>query len=123
MSKFWQHFLNNGHSGPKPGYLGVEGYGVPLRRRLTAQFQLQQSTGVEVQRVATGSPAEDAGILEGDILLTLADRELTSADELQHALAQVPADIPLSIVLLRNDRCLERLVMTQPTPRPQKRNA
>jgi S1-C subfamily serine protease len=113
MSRFWQHFLHNGRRGPRPGYLGLQGYAIPLRQRLAARFGLEQATGVEVQTIDPHSPAEDAGILEGDVVLRLGDEPTPSADELNKLLSQIPADVPVPVLLLRGERCLERLVMVR----------
>ncbi len=96
MSRFWQHFITTGGREGGDAYFGVHG------RRVR--------TGVEVRQVAPGSPAEDAGILEGDILLGLAGRRTRGVDELHDFLAELPAGVPLAVRLRRRGRCLERWV-------------
>jgi S1-C subfamily serine protease len=99
MSHFWRHFISNGDPASQDAYLGVYGRRVRMPR-----------TGVEVRRVVPGSPAERAGILEGDILLVLAGRPTRGVDELHDFLAELPAEVPLPVRFLRRGRCLERWV-------------
>jgi S1-C subfamily serine protease len=123
MSQFWQHFLNNGRSGRQSGYLGLRGYSVPIKRRVAGRYQLDQATGVGVQTIETGSPAEEAGILEGDVVVQLAGVPTPGADELFKLLDRLPVEVPLSLILLRGERCLERLVMTAACSRTTRRRA
>ncbi len=123
MSQFWQHFLHNGQSGRPHGYLGLQGYSVPIKRRIASRCGLDQTTGVGVQCIEPGSPAEEAGVLEGDIVVQLAGEPTPSADELHKLLHRLPVDVPLSLILLRGARCLERLVMTSVYPHPARRRA
>jgi S1-C subfamily serine protease len=123
MSQFWQHFLHNGQPGRQQGYLGLQGYSVPIKRRTASRYQLEQATGVGVQTIEPDSPAEEAGVLEGDVVVQLAGEPTPSSDELHKLLSRLPVDVPLLLVLLRGDRCLERLVMTAAYPRAARRRA
>src|SRR5436190_5466235 len=123
MSQFWQHFLHNGESGRQSGYLGLHGHSVPIKRRIASRHQLDQTTGVGVQTIEPGSPAEEAGVLEGDVVLQLAGEPTRCADELHQLLNRLPVDMPLSLILLRGERCLERLVLTSAFPRAVRRRA
>lgn len=121
MSRYWDYFLQNGQPEKAPVYLGVQGYSIPLKRRLAQQFELTQSTGVEVQRVEPHSPAEEAGVLEGDVLLRV-DKHLTpTADELFKLLPKLAIDIPVALLLLRGNRLLERLALPRVTPKKVQR--
>jgi S1-C subfamily serine protease len=123
MSQFWQHFLHNGESGRHSGYLGLHGHSVPIKRRIASRYQLNQTTGVGVQAIEPGGPAEDAGVLEGDVVVQLAGEPTRCADELHKLVDRLPVDVPLSLILLRGERCLERLVMTCAFPRAARRRA
>src|SRR5262245_10775782 len=52
---------------PRRTYLGVQV--TPLAMEKAAQLHLTEATGLQVQSVVPGSPAEDAGLRAGDILL------------------------------------------------------
>ncbi|HWY88511.1 MAG TPA: trypsin-like peptidase domain-containing protein [Gemmataceae bacterium] len=99
------------------GYLGLHARTIPLARR----FGLQQASAVEVLAVETGSPAEQAGILEEDLIVALGEHPVTSVDDLHKLLTELPVDVPASVVMLRGERRLERLVLPQEYPHPAPR--
>jgi S1-C subfamily serine protease len=98
------------------GYLGLHARNVPLPRQLANRFQLMQKGAVEVMAIEPGGPADQAGILEDDLIVSLGEQETTSVDDLHKLLTQLPIDVPAPVVLLRRDRLLNRLVM--PTDYP-----
>jgi S1-C subfamily serine protease len=93
------------------GYLGLHGRDVPVARHLARQFDLTQESGVEVIALEPGGPAAAAGMAEEDLIIALADRPITSIDDLQKRLAEVPVGIPAEVVLLRSGRRLGRFVV------------
>src|SRR5262245_38278878 len=103
------------------GYLGLHGRNVPLPRGPARHFELTQATGVEVVAVESGGPAEQAGLMEGDVLISLAEKPTTSVDDLHKLLTQLPVGVPAPVVLLRGERRLERWVIPNeyPNPAPQ----
>jgi S1-C subfamily serine protease len=96
------------------GYLGLHARTVPLARH----FGLPQASAVEVMAVEAGSPAEQAGILEEDLLVSLGEQPITSVDDLHKLLTELPVDVPAAVVILRGERRLERLVLPQEYPHP-----
>jgi S1-C subfamily serine protease len=100
------------------GYLGLHGQAVPIPRAQVRQFNLTQSTGVEIVALEEDAPASQAGLQDGDVIVTLGDRPVTSIDDLQKLLTQLPVGIPASVVLLRDGRKFERFVV--PTDYPER---
>jgi S1-C subfamily serine protease len=98
------------------GYLGMHGRTVPLRRSLARFFNLAQESAIEVQAVERGAPADEAGIQAGDLVVELGDHQATSVDGLHKLLSQLPVGIPASIVLIRDDRRLQRFVVPAEYP-------
>jgi S1-C subfamily serine protease len=98
------------------GYLGLHARNVPLPPNLANRLKLTQTTAVEVLAIEPGGPADQAGILEEDLILSLGEQATTCVDDLHKLLTQLPIDVPASIVLLRRDRLLNRLVL--PTDYP-----
>jgi S1-C subfamily serine protease len=101
------------------GYLGLHGRGVPIPRAVARQFSLEQDHGVEVQAVEPGAPADQAGLLEGDVIVTLGEQVVSSVDDLHKLLTQLPVGIPASVLFLREHRRLERLIVPAEYPVPQ----
>lgn len=100
------------------GYLGLHARNVPLPRDLADRFALTQTGAVEVIATEPGGPADQAGVLEEDLLVSLGDQPTTCVDDLHKLLTQLPIDVPASIVLLRRDRRLHRLVLPTECPLP-----
>jgi S1-C subfamily serine protease len=98
------------------GYLGLHGRAVPLPRDTQRQFGLSQSTGVEVVAVEPNGPADQAGIEVDDIIIALGDHPATSVDDLHRRLLQIPVGVPSTVVLLREGRRLERMVLPEDYP-------
>jgi S1-C subfamily serine protease len=100
------------------GYLGLHARNVPLPHGLAERFELTQTSAVEVIGIEPGGPADQAGILEEDLLLSLGEQPTTCVDDLHKLLTQLPVDVPASITLLRRERRLHRLVLPTEYPLP-----
>jgi S1-C subfamily serine protease len=100
------------------GYLGLHARTVALDPAVARRYQWPQRGGVQVLGIEPDGPADQAGILEGDILVALADQPTTSVDELHKLLTRLPVEVPSTITLLREDRRLERLVLPTEYPDP-----
>jgi len=103
------------------GYLGLHGRGVPISPELARRYELIQTTGVEVLAVEQGGPADQAGILEEDIIVALGEQATSNIDDLHKLLTQLPVGIPATVTLLRGERRLERLVVPAEYPNPAPR--
>jgi S1-C subfamily serine protease len=100
------------------GYLGLHARNVPLPPNLAQRFELTQTGAVEVMAIEPGGPADQAGILEEDLIVTLGEQATTCVDDLHKLLTQLPIDVPAPIMLLRRDRRLNRLVLPTEYPMP-----
>jgi len=88
-------------------YLGVGGQNVPLHRRLERQYQLPASSGVLVISVADDSPAQQAGLREGDVLIELDGHPIASIDALHKLLTSDRIGSPSTLTILRRTDRLE----------------
>ena len=70
------------------------------------QFGLDQPSAVEVVGLEPEGPAFQAGMSEGDLIVSLADQPISSIDDLQKRLAEIPVGIPSEIVLLRSEQAV-----------------
>jgi S1-C subfamily serine protease len=100
------------------GYLGLHAHMVPLPVSTRRQFALQQESGVQVVAIEPDAPADQAGILEDDVIVALGDQPIASVDDLHRLLTELPIEVPATVVLLRGERRLERLVLPQEYPHP-----
>lgn len=100
------------------GYLGLHAQTTPLPVRLARELELDQKTGVEIHSVEDVSPAAEAGLDEGDIIIALGDQPVASVDDLHKLLTSLPVGVPATIVFLRNGRRIERMVMSREYPNP-----
>jgi Do/DeqQ family serine protease len=70
---------------------------------LAAAFDLENGqTGVLVARVLEGSPAEDAGLKSGDIVLEVDGKEVRSSSELRNRIGMKTIGEEVNLKLLRN---------------------
>jgi S1-C subfamily serine protease len=100
------------------GFLGVQCRVVPLPSPVRRHFNLEQTQGIEVMGVEPNGPADDAGVQEGDVLLSLGDQPATSVDDLHRLLTQLPVGVPTTVTILRDGRRLERMVIPTDYPIP-----
>jgi S1-C subfamily serine protease len=98
------------------GYLGLHGHSVPIPALSARRFELVQKSAVEVVAVEPGGPADQAGVEADDLIVALADSDVTSVDDLHRLLTQLPVGVPSSIVILRGERRLQRFVLPEEYP-------
>jgi S1-C subfamily serine protease len=111
MTKFWRFFISNGRGSRACARLGIRGHGIAVFTSLVARWHLRQRSGVEVWRVDAGSPAERAGLLEGDLLLTVAEQPVGTVTLLRRLMAEIPDGMPVELTFLRGDNRLARWIV------------
>ena len=89
------------HGRVKRGYLGVSTQQVPLPAALAQKLGRTQEAALLVIQVESGSPAEKAGILIGDLLVALGDHPLTDVDTLRTELGGDRLGQTLTLKVLR----------------------
>jgi S1-C subfamily serine protease len=95
------------HSKVRRRQLGISAQVVRLPRALVRELDLLADQGVEVHEVVRGGLAQDAGIEQGDIIVALAGRLVTSIDDIHRLLMTVPADQGFELTAVRGE-ILER---------------
>ena len=89
------------HGRVKRAHLGVSGATVPLHRRVVLAYGLTQAQGVRVSNIEKGSPAERAGVREGDVLIGLDGVAVDSVDRLHQLLDAGRIQREVALKLLR----------------------
>lgn len=97
-------------------FLGVTVQQRPVHRRLARLHDVVSGTGLLVMGVAPGSPAAQAGLRQGDIIVAIDGVAISSADDLQRMLGRAAIGAPLRITVLRG---VERLdLVARPAEAP-----
>jgi S1-C subfamily serine protease len=82
-------------------YIGVSAQTVPIHRRLVRYYDLPRETGVVVMVAEQGSPAQKAGLREGDVVVALEGQPVAGVDDLLRMLSDVPAGVRAELTVLR----------------------
>ncbi|HEX6126074.1 MAG TPA: PDZ domain-containing protein [Pyrinomonadaceae bacterium] len=98
-------------------YLGVQTEEVTKEN--LAKYGLREVRGVAVEKVMEGSPAEKAGLQNGDVIVRLGNEEITSVRKLTRMLGEISADHQVKITVLRggNERELVATLGKRPMPK------
>ena len=94
-------------------YIGVEAQTAPLHRRLVRFYDLLQESGVIVSAVTPGSPAQRAGLREGDVIVALDGKPVAGVDDLHRLLTDAHVGLSSSLTVLRWTEKLELQVVPQ----------
>ena len=87
-----------------------------LDKRLAHYMKLPVKKGIMVKAVESESPAQNAGIQEGDIILRIDNRKIVSSDDYQTAMRGFAAGDTLRLNVWRNNRNLTVAVITKVFP-------
>jgi S1-C subfamily serine protease len=101
------------------GYLGVGLQPVALPDHLVTKLNLAAKTGLIVLTAEPGAPAERAGILIGDVLLTLDGKPLADIHGLQAALGTDYVGKTVQAQILRGGELAETSITVGERPRRQ----
>jgi serine protease Do len=92
-SRVVRQFLEDLKTRGEPAYLGVEVLTVPLTASLRMRHKLEQETVALITAVVPNSPAEAAGLLPGDALLSLDEHSIREARALPRLLGSGDASV------------------------------
>ena len=94
-------------------YIGVEAQTVPLHRRIVRFYDLPKETGVIVLAPAAGSPAQQAGLREGDVIIAFNAQPVAGVDDLHRLLTEAQVGSSSAITILRHTEKLELTIIPQ----------
>jgi S1-C subfamily serine protease len=89
-------------------YLGLAGQNVPLPRHLIRFHNLLTNGGVLIVSLEDNSPAQLAGLQEGDVLVEFGGEKLTTVDDLHRLLTEGRVGVRVPLVVIRRS---ERLML------------
>jgi len=95
-------------------WLGVSG--LTVTREVASYYGLPIDRGVLVTRVIQGSPADNAGIVPGDMVLEFAGKPTNNIEELVEEIQKRKAREKVEILIFRNSRKWIVEVVLERTP-------
>jgi S1-C subfamily serine protease len=100
----------------KRAYLGVSTQPVELQAGLRERLGLRQESGLMLLGLEPNAPADRAGLLLGDIVLSIGDRDIEDGEALQMALGPDAINRPTTVKLIRGGQIQD--VTVTPAERP-----
>jgi S1-C subfamily serine protease len=97
----------------KRSYIGVEAQTAPLHRRLVRFYDLGSESGVFVMSVDDGSPAQKAGVREGDVIIALDGKPVAGVDDLHRLLTDARVGVSSLLTVVRHTEKLELKVVPE----------
>jgi len=96
------------------GYLGIAVR--PLTPEVATLMGLKDTQGLELVRVEPGSPAAKAGLQEGDIITSVAGKDVKDSRELQHLVGTLALNKSYPVKLFRDGKAQSLGVMVAQQP-------
>jgi S1-C subfamily serine protease len=93
------------------GYIGVAGQTVPLHRRVVRFYHLPLETGALVVSIEKNSPAERAGLRQGDIIIAFNDQSIGSVHDLHKILVGEQVGAAATLIIIRHTEKLELSIL------------
>src|SRR5580693_2318487 len=94
-------------------YIGVEAQTVPLLRRVVRFYDLPSESGVIVASVTNGSPAQKAGLREGDVIVAMDGKTVAGVDDLHRLLTDARVGASSVLTVLRHTEKLDLTVVPE----------
>ncbi len=98
------------------GWLGVAVHGVEIAPLIAHRLGLPSPRALAVAAVTPASPAANAGVQQGDLLLSLDDRTIRGAGDLMAGLPRTAIGTELRLRLLRHNEILRTTVRPVAVP-------
>jgi serine protease Do len=96
-----------GGDSPRRARLGVAVAPSHVANKLRRAVGLPDAEGLLIREVAADSPAADAGLKEGDLIVAAGGRDISTADDLYSAMDSAEAVLEVKILRGAEERILE----------------
>ncbi len=93
------HLMKHGRI--RRSYIGIAGQNVPLHRRIVRFHRLPAESGVLVQTIEKGSPADESGLRPGDVIIAMDGERIAGIDDIHRFLTEERVGKGLSLAALR----------------------
>jgi S1-C subfamily serine protease len=97
-------------------YIGVAGQNVPIHRRVVRFYNLPRETGVLVVSTEKNSPAERAGLREGDVIVAFNGQPISSIHDLHKMLVGEQIGVTAKLLVVRHTEKLEMSILPAESP-------
>jgi S1-C subfamily serine protease len=97
-------------------YIGVAGQNVPIHRRIVRFYGLPLETGVLVVSVEKNSPAEHAGVREGDLIVAFNEQPIGSVHHLHKILVGEQIGVSARLTIVRHTEKIELRILPAESP-------
>ena len=101
------------HGRVRRSSIGIAAQNVPIPRRLVYEYKLPSDSGVMVTALAPGSPAAQAAMQEGDVMIGFAAQPVSGIDDLYRLLTPELAGKPQNVSLLRGTALKHLMIVPQ----------
>jgi S1-C subfamily serine protease len=91
----------------KRSYIGMGGQNVPIHRKVVRHYNLPSDLGVLVLNVEPDSPAQQAGLMMGDVIVGLDDAAIQTIDDLQRQLTEQRVGVTSTLKVVRHTERLD----------------
>ncbi|HKQ24039.1 MAG TPA: trypsin-like peptidase domain-containing protein [Burkholderiales bacterium] len=99
------------HGRVRRGWLGIAGQNTPLSRRMVRYHELEIESGVRIASVEPGSPAQKAGLQDGDVVVSYDGMVVGGIDDVHRLLTEIKVGLEVPIVVLRRGEKLVRPII------------
>jgi len=100
-------------------YIGLAGQNVPLPRRIVRFYNLPVTTGILVVSFEGTSPARNAGVREGDIIIGFDDHPIAGIDDLHKLLSEDRIGRKSTLSVIRQTTIVKLEVMPEESQKYQ----
>jgi len=94
-------------------YIGLAGQNVPLPRRIVRYYNLPVESGILIVSFEDNSPARNAGLREGDIIIGFDDQATAGIDDLHKLLTESRIGNKSAVSIIRNTEQLRLEVVPE----------
>jgi serine protease Do len=101
-----------------PGFVGLQAQGI--NSAVSSALGLNDAKGVLVRDVASGGPADLAGLHRGDLLIKLAGEEIDTFERLLQVVAKTVPDQVIAASVLRAGKTVDLKIKVGPWPQARK---